>query len=72
MPFDDRREKNKNNVKFNYYITMEEEIKKYLKENLRIYADFEDCEHSSGRLVITLSLGRETISETKIWVKTPF
>lgn len=50
---------------------MEEEIKKYLKEHLRINADFEDYEHSSGRFVITLSLGRETISETKIWLNFP-
>lgn len=50
---------------------MEEEIKKYLKENLRIYADYEDLPFPSddGRMVITLMLGREKISETKIWVK---
>lgn len=50
---------------------MEEEIKKYLKENLRIYADFEDLgfEDGAGRMVITLMLGSEKISETKIWVK---
>lgn len=49
----------------------EEEIKKYLKDNLRIFADFEDkCWNTpdAKRLVITLSLGREVINETKLWI----
>ena len=44
-----------------------EELKQYLKENLRIYADFEDG-IPAKRIVITLSLGREKISETKLWL----
>ena len=44
----------------------EEEMKQYLKDNLRIHADFEDG--FDKKLVITLSLGREVISETKLWI----
>ena len=46
---------------------MEEEIKKYLKNNLRIVTDFEDFSNSR-RLVTTLMLGKEVISESKIWI----
>lgn len=42
-----------------------EEIKQYLKDNLRIYADVEDF--GNQQLVIKLCLGREVISETTIW-----
>jgi hypothetical protein len=45
---------------------MEEEIKKCLK-NLRIEADFEDRPNSK-RLVITLMLGKDVISETKLYI----
>ena len=52
---------------------MEEAIKKYLKENLSIYADYDDVDFgyriNERKMVITLMLGREKISETKIWVK---
>lgn len=41
----------------------EEEIKQYLKDNLRIYADIEEY---SCKLVLTLMVGREKVSETKI------
>ena len=44
----------------------QEEIKKYLQDNLRINAEIEDG--YDKRLVITLSLGREVISETKLWI----
>ncbi len=42
-----------------------EDIKQYLKDNLRIFADVEDF--SNHQLVIKLCLGREIISETTIW-----
>ena len=47
----------------------EQELKQYLKDNLHIYADFEDG-LANKRLVITLSLGRdrEKISETKLFI----
>ncbi len=41
-----------------------EEIKQYLKDNLRIIADVEDFDK---QLTIKLCLGREVISETTIW-----
>ena len=47
----------------------EEELKKYIHDNLRIYADLEDIyfrPNSPKRLVITLTLGSEKISETKL------
>ena len=44
----------------------QEEIKQYLQDNLRIHADFEDG--FDKKLVITLSLGRKVISETKLWI----
>ncbi len=50
----------------------QEELKKYMKDNLRIYADFEDGRwndpDAKRLLVITLSLGREIISKTKLWI----
>ena len=52
---------------------MEEEIKKYLKDNLRICADFEETpRHINGlsKLVITLSLKTEIISRSFVFVKT--
>ena len=44
-----------------------EEIKQYIKDNLRIHADFEDgrCEK---RLVLTITLEREKVSETKLYL----
>ena len=48
-----------------------EEIKQYLKDNLHIHADTEagyyglEC---STKIVITLSLGKEILSETKIFL----
>lgn len=55
---------NKNNID---KIMNEKEIKKYLMDNLRIYADIED--YPKKRLVITLMLGRERINDTKICVE---
>ena len=49
----------------------EAEIKKYLKDNLRVVADIEEgCWNTpdAKRLVITLMLGREVINETKLWI----
>lgn len=47
----------------------EQEIKNYIKDNLRIYADIEEnFARDAKRLVITLSLGREVFNETKIWI----
>ena len=41
---------------------------KYLKANLRIYVDIND-NYSGGKYhVISLALGREIISETKLWL----
>ena len=51
---------------------MEEQIKKYLKENLHIFADFEESETrlpEHNKLVISISLGRDVISKTSVWVK---
>lgn len=42
---------------------MKEEIKQYLKDNLRIYADIEEY---SCKLVLTLMVGREKVSENTI------
>lgn len=50
----------------------EEEIKKYLRDNLRIHVDFEDRHYNSPtakRLVVTLRLGREVINESKLWLQ---
>ena len=48
----------------------EEELKQYLMDNLRIFADFEDGwnTHDTKRLVITLSLRGEVINEIKLWI----
>lgn len=49
----------------------EEEIKKYLKDNLRVHVDFEDGHGNfttAKRLVVTLRLGREVINESKLWI----
>ena len=46
----------------------EEQIRQYLRANLRIYVDIND-NYSGGKYhVISLALGREIISETKLWL----
>lgn len=42
----------------------QEEIKQYLKDNLRIIADVEDFDN---HLTIKICIGREVISTTTIW-----
>lgn len=52
---------------------MEEEIRNYLKKNLRVNADFEEelrTFNGLHKLVITLTLGREEINRTFVYVKT--
>lgn len=50
----------------------EEEIRQYLKTNLKIFIDIEEVESKwnpdAKRLVATLTLGGEKISESKIWI----
>ena len=60
----------KNTLKKLGELQMNEEIQKYLKENLKIFADYEDYPgHMGNKLVITLTLGREKISEAKIFIR---
>ena len=47
----------------------EEQIRQYLKDNLHIYVDLNDNYSGGAYHVISLCLGREIISETKIWMK---
>lgn len=49
---------------------MNEEMKNYLMQTLRIHADIEEGYNlpNAKRLVITLSLGGEVINETKLWI----
>ena len=50
----------------------EEQIKQYLMDNLRVYAEIDEEVTSRlpnmKRLVVTLSLGREVISQSKLWI----
>lgn len=46
-----------------------EQVRRFMKDNLRIYADIEEvyigCD-SPKRLIISLSFGKEILSETKL------
>jgi hypothetical protein len=46
-----------------------EQVRQFMKDNLRIYADIEEAyvgHDSPKRIVISLSLGKEILSETKL------